>query len=137
MEAFLFYNEHETLVPNQRVLIDSWCSMAGMNHIMVDKTASLRRTNGNVFGTIGEAVEAHPGHQWVFLSEKAETTLRSFEHPVVDVIYCVGSDTDGFQGLDLAPHSSVRLSTSHRPNNEWHAALVVPIVIADRMLRLM
>ncbi len=136
MEAFLFYVEDDSLIPNQRRMIGAWCAMAGLTHIMVDRTGTLRRTNGNVFAAIQDAVAAFPDHRWVFMSEKAERPLGEYKHPVSNVIYCVGSDTDGYQGMNLSGYTALRLSTPHRPDTEWYASTVVPIVIADRLLRL-
>lgn len=135
MEAILFYIEDDTSIPNQRTMIDAWCAMAGMTHIMVDKTGLLKQTNGNIFSSIDEAISAFPDHEFVFMSEKSSKLLSEYIHPAANVIYCVGSDTDGYQSLDLSLYKSYKLDTTTKVGNEWYAASIVPMVIADRMLR--
>jgi len=133
MEAILFYHEDNTLISNQRRMIDAWCAMAGMFPIMVDKTGSLRQTNNNVFSTIQDAIAAFPDHKWVFMSMGGVTLLKDFVHPQQNVIYCVGSDTDGFQDLDLSNKITVRVQYADGRDNSWYASTIVPIVIAHRM----
>ncbi len=136
MIAVLFYNEDVSLIPHQRRLIDAWCAMAGMTHIMVDKTLTLKQTNGNVFHTIQDAISSFPECEFIFLTEKAEKTLKDYHHTEENVIYCFGSDDDGFQDLDLNDHLNYKLQRLDGTDNEWYAATILPIVIADRMVRL-
>lgn len=140
MEAVLFYNEADSYLIHARANIDAWCAAVGMTHIMVDRAGTLKRTNHNVFGTIKEAVAAFPDHEWVFLSEHAKRTLDQYTHPKSDVIYCVGSDTDGFQGLDLSDHTAVRYATPFTEKMTkppvWYAATVVPMVLGHRIEQL-
>lgn len=133
MEALLFYEEEDTLIPNQRIIIDQWCAMAGLMHLMIDRSGTMKRTNRNVFGSIEEAIAEFPDHTWVFMSESADQLLTDYVHPPSNVIYCLGSDTDGFQGLDLSEHTTLRITYADGRSNEWHTATVAPMVIAHRM----
>lgn len=136
MKAILFYKEEDTFIPNERTIIDQWCAMDGMTHLVIDKTQKLRQTNGNIFSTIEDAVRKFPNHEFVFMSEKATKTLDQYTHPIDNVIYCVGSDTDGFQNFDISGYPNFQLKTTVKQGNHWYASSVVPMIIADRMLRI-
>lgn len=135
MKAFLFYLEEDTFILNQRTLIDQWCAMAGLTHLVVDKTGFLKQTNNNIFSSLQDAIDAHPECTWVFLSPHASQSLKDFTHPETDVIYCVGSDSDGFQDVDISKYQTIKLQREDGSDNSWYASTIVPIVIAHRMFR--
>jgi len=136
MRAILFYVEEDTQIPNQRMMIDQWCAMAGLTHIMIDKTQKMKKTNKNVFWTIQEAIDAYPDHKFVFMEQMANTKHTEFKYPIDDVIYCVGSDDDGFQGFDLTSYQTLTLDNKRtKEESGYYASSIVPILIADILRR--
>lgn len=136
MKAILFYIETDTQLENNRIWIDQWCSMVGFTHIMIDKTKQMRKTNKNVFWSIQEAVAAYPDHEFVFMEQMADTKHTDFVHPTDNVIYCVGSDDDGFQGYNTSRHMTLTLSNKRsKEESSYYAATIIPMLLADIFLR--
>ncbi len=133
MEAVLFYVEDDTSLPHDRTRIDQWCAIAGITHLMVDLSATMSKVNGNVFYTIQEALDAFPEDQFVFIIETGARLLTDYVHPAKDIIYCFGSDTDGFQGLNLSSYTTLKVQYANGTDNEWYASTLVPLVVAHRM----
>lgn len=77
-------------------------------------------------------VERFAGHTFVWLDNKAVQSIDSFEHPQDDVVYCVGSDVNGFGGFEWEG-PRVRVLDS---GDEMFANIIVPIVCYDRWLYL-
>jgi len=136
MRYILFYQESDTLLPNNRAQIDQWCSMVGFDHLIIDKTKTMRKTNGNVFYTIQEAIDAFPTHEFVFLEQMANTKHTEFNHPSDNVIYCVGSDTDGFQGFNTSSYQTITLDNKRtKEESGYYASSIIPLLLADVFLR--
>ena len=103
--------------------------MAGMTPIWIDETRTLRKTNKTAFWSWQEMLEELHDHRIVFLDGAGDIELKDFEHPEDNVIYCVGSDPDGFGDLDMTDKETVRLPIQ----GKWHGFTVVPIIAAARM----
>ena len=136
MRAILFYVESDTILENNRIWIDQWCAMVGFTHIMVDKTKTMKKTNNNVFYSIQEAIDAFPDHKFIFMEQMAKIKHTAFRHPIENVIYCVGSDTDGFQGFDTSSYQTLTLDNKRtQEESGYYASTVVPMLLADIFLR--
>lgn len=131
MEAVCFYFEDDTYIEPQRSLIDQWCSQAGILHLMVDRTGTLSKVNGNVFDSIQEVIDAHPAHTYIFLDDTAVRYFDVAVHPVSDVIYFVGSDRGGFLGFDNKSYPRYKIKTI-APDSSWYAASIVPYITVER-----
>jgi len=139
MKYILFYEEAGKLsgkYPHNRVQVDQWCAMVGLEHLIIDKSKNMRKTNGNVFYSIEEAIAAFPDYEFVFMDRYAKTKHTEFIHPKDNVIYCVGSDDDGFQGLDLTPYKTLTLDNVRTvEESDYYASILVPMLLADIYLR--
>ena len=79
--------------------------------------------------------------RWVLLHPQAETYLQDYEHPEDDVIYCVGSDRDGFGvAVNSIDADFLRVAAPDRDEEnrtkEFHAAAILSTVVYDRALKL-
>ena len=90
-----------------------------------------------------EQARQHPwlkSLRWVLMHPRAKMLLQEYGHPEDDVIYCIGSDRDGFGvepgGIDA---DFLRLNVGpdeESKTKEFHAAVVLPAVAYDRALKL-
>lgn len=112
----------------------------GMETIVIDRKGDM---SGSVprFPTIDDAL-ADPRFKnlvWVWLSlEKSDKYLDEYIHPEDDVIYCIGSDFDGFDGKNVSKLTGPKLKLRQisKKTGEWYATTVVPLVAYDRFLYL-
>ena len=112
----------------------------GMSTIVIDRKGDMP---GSVprFPTIDDAMEdpRFKDLTWIWLSlEDSAEYLDEHKHPEDNVIYCIGSDFDGFDGKDPATLSGPKLKLRQilKEKGEWYATTVVPLVVYDRFLYL-
>jgi hypothetical protein len=62
--------------------------------------------------------------------------LDEFEHPEDNVVYCIGGDIQGFdyKAPEELPGQKLRLRQPDGKEKEWRAAMIVPLVVYDRLL---
>ena len=137
---FLFYKE-EAKLGNTFGWLDKWCNFYGLTPIVIDLEGPYPKkepTTYYLYRNLQEALDdpAHRGFKWIWLTPEGDTFLDEIKHPKKKVIYCVGSDIHGFEGLDL-PGKKVKLRyPTEASSEEWPAAMVLPLVLYDRYLRL-
>lgn len=121
----------------QRNIIEQFANMADFSAIIIDKTESMRKTNGNVFYNWQELLDRYPDHKFIFLDVNAIKDIKNYIHLKIDdkIIFCVGSEETGFDGLDMTGKESYKLVTHLPAVREHHAILVAGYIMADRVLR--
>jgi hypothetical protein len=140
MTAYLLYYRETSRVESTNAYMKRMAFYHGMETIVIDRKGDMP---GSVprFPTIDEAM-ADPRFKdltWVWLSlEDSDEYLDEYVHPSDDVIYCIGSDFDGFDGKDVTtlPGPKLRLRQIEKETCEWYATTVIPLVAYDRFLYL-
>ena len=129
---FVQEGESNTLKGYARKFIDQWCAMADMTPIWIDETKTLRKTNKTAFWSWQELLDEFAAdHHFVFLDRDGSVYLDEFEHPIDNVIYCIGADYGKpFGDLDPLDCEKVRLRNARK----CHGFTVVPMVTSSRML---
>jgi hypothetical protein len=122
--------------------LSKWAGLYRIHPVVIDLAGRNRLSDKPPFN-FRSLQDAHDsphlaGYTWVWLKANGAVYLDEFAHPADNVIYCIGDDQTGFQGLDL-PGPSIKL----RPTNEqvldeaeWWAAMVAPQVLYDRFMYL-
>lgn len=115
-------------------LLNKYVQLFGMRGITIDSSGQGAKRAELRFTSVQAALDAPQlqGLQWVWLHPEVETCLDKYEHPADDVVYCVGDDQDGFDGLD--PRKLPGCCVCVRDWPETFAACVVPLVAYDRHL---
>jgi len=122
--------------------IVSWAGLYGIHPIAIDRDGLNRQSDHPPFNyrSIEEALTDHrfADHTWVWLDCAGTSYVDQYAHPKENVIYCIGDDLTGFQGIS-APGPRVKL----RPFNvemsesaEYFAAMVAQAVLNDRAMYL-
>jgi hypothetical protein len=140
MAAYLLYYRETSRVESTNSYMKRMAFYHGMKTIVIDRKGDMP---GSVprFPTINEAM-ADPRFKdltWVWLSlEDSDGFLDEYKHPEENVIYCIGSDFDGFDGKDPSklPGEKLRLRQIEKEEGEWYATTVIPLVAYDRFLYL-
>ena len=136
MKYLLFYRE-ETVLENQYVYLTRLLGYYGFQPIVIDKIGDWPEKN-HVFHSI-KSVLADPRFsnlKFVWLDASGEQCLDEFEHEANNIVYCVGADIEGFDGIpaqDL-PGEKVRLKQPAGQEGEWYASIVIPLVVYDHYL---
>lgn len=129
-------NEFDSLLDwgDERRLVDQWCNMIGFEHIIIDKTKTMNKTNGNVFYDFQDMINMYPEHRIVFLDINSKNNLKNCNHKKDEnVIYCIGSEIDGFGDLNLTDKETYKIFTTNKI--EYHTLTVCSIIIADKLMR--
>ncbi len=137
MKIVLFYHEDDTAIENQWSTIDQWLGMFNFSTIVIDRVGDFAHVS-NVYGTLDDAW-ADPqwrSYTWVYM--RADDTLPlldEYAHPADNVIYCVGSDSVGFDGkTDAELNGDVLTIRSQQIGRSYYAATIVPIICYDAWL---
>jgi len=140
MAAYLLYYRETSRVESTNAYMKRMAFYHGMETIVIDRKGDMP---GSVprFPTIDEALAdaRFKDHTWVWLAlTDGANYLDEYKHPADEVIYCVGSDFDGFDGKDPSklPGPKLKLRQIHKRIGEWYATTVVPLVAYDRFLYL-
>jgi len=130
---------HEELVsryPRTYNWIHKLCGTYGVEPLVIDPTGTWPTERPDLPQLVYHSLQdvladtRFADHTFVWLDNAAEQSLEDFEHPENNVVYCVGSDVDGFGGV-VAEGPRVRVL---RSTVEFFAAIVVPVVCYDRWL---
>lgn len=144
---FLYFIEQGSGIPIDRAFADEIIgTMFGHKQIVIKPNADHEVTDmfPMVLSTFEQARE-HPWLKplrWVFLHPEAEALLQDYEHPEDNVIYCIGSDQNGFGGVIPGSLEADFLRVAAPDSNEenrtrsFHAASILPLVVYDRALKL-
>ena len=121
----------------QRNIIEQYANITGMSALIMDKTQTMRKTNGNVFYSFQEAIDKYPDHRFVFLDTKANTPLIGFNivRNEDNVIICVGSDIDGYGDLDLSDKETYKIDLPSSGGRELHAIVVAGMISAYKYMK--
>lgn len=146
MICFLYFIEQGSGIPLDRAFADQIIGAIfehkqviikpDADHEVTDRFPMVLRT----FEQAREHPWLKPLH-WVLLHPRSEAFLQDYEHPEDDVIYCVGSDRDGF-GIEVNSIDAdfLRIAAPDRNEEnrtkEFHAISILPIVVYDRALKL-
>lgn len=115
-------------------LLNKYVALFGMRGITIDPSGQRKRDTALRFASVAEAM-ASPlleGLTWVWLDPRGEKYLDEYEHPKDDVVYCVGDDVIGFDGMSFEEIPGEKIKV--RDWGETFAACVVPMVAYDRHL---
>lgn len=132
---YLVFAREESPFPHHYPWMDKWCGMMGAMPVVVDLTGQWEETTDQgaplIFTSYPDAVDHLRGlvTQFIWLDHRADITLSQLHHPKDNVAYVIGSDTEGFQGCKTAGWH-VRIPVE----GEFHAAMILPWVVAGRML---
>jgi len=143
----LFYNEEESRQDNEWGMMDRWITMFGMIPVVIDRDpkrwnrsqAAIDRLK-RVYPVIQDAFSEPEfrGHSWVFLEANASLQfIDEYSHPPDNVIYCIGSDNVGFDGMTKSELDAqgVRVTLrTIRPGASYYGSFVVPLVAYDVFL---
>lgn len=140
MTAYLLYYRETSRVESTNSYMKRVARYHGMETIVIDRKGDMP---GSVprFSTIDAAL-ADPRFKnlvWVWLAlEKSDGYLDEYVHPEDDVIYCIGSDFDGFDGKDPSklPGPKLKVRQIRKEIGEWYATTIIPLVAYDRFLYL-
>ncbi|MHA2426509.1 MAG: hypothetical protein ACXADB_00515 [Candidatus Hermodarchaeia archaeon] len=130
----LFYRESSTF-NNSESFVDKNLWYSGLEAIVIDREGGRRSKVIPTYTTITEFLS---DKQWddytlYWFDEKGTVILDELDHPIDKVIYCIGSDVDGFDGKDV---STLRGSTVRiRYPTTFFAVQCVPIICYDRYLK--
>jgi|GEM_PF-4630600 len=138
MVYFLYYKE-DVVFGGTFSWIDKWCAMYGLRPIVIDKERGKPdgTKNGFTYSSLDEAVKnkKYKDHKWVWLDSEGDKILDEYDHPKNNVIYCVGSDYNGFGRNNGKLKGDIVKIRQFKDINRF-AATVVPMVIYDRFLYL-
>lgn len=135
---FLFFKEAD----RHDVCTTKFISTYGMHYVVIDREGRWLDKSKHpwVYPTVDEALadSDHADDTWVWLHAEADDYLDEYEHPEENVIYCVGSNYDGFDGKDINELPGVKLKLRQPPRHvgEWFAGMVTALVCYDRFLYL-
>lgn len=135
---FLFYKEDG----GREGFTTKFIGTYGMHYVVIDRQGRWLAKSKHpwVYPTVDAAIADpdHAGDTWVWLHADADMYLDEFEHPAENVIYCVGSDYDGFDGKSISELPGVKLKLRQPASHigEWFAGMVTSIVCYDRFLYL-
>ena len=137
-QNYLLYYMENTDMTNY-IWLDHWCNKFGLLPIIIDRVSKAPKSLPN-FKTVQEAIadDRFSNLEWVWLHPAAKMYLDEYNHPNDGIIYCIGSDFDGFDGMtvDELLGTTLKLRQPVEREGEWYASLVVPIVAYDRFLYL-
>lgn len=132
----LFWNEPSSRFERTYSWIHKQCGTYGLEPIVIDPTGTWPTDRPDLPQLVYHSLEAvladkrFAGHTFVWLDPTATQDLETFDHPKENVVYCTGSDLDGFGGIESEGPRVRVLGDSA----EYFAAVVVPIVCYDRWL---
>lgn len=116
---------------------------AFVNHIgalygLFGLTIDLSGNDMGDFTSIREALadERFAGHTWCWLDPSGTQALSAYEHPTADVVYCLGDDAQGFEGLTIEEMPGARLFFPPAGAEEWRASVIAAALGYDRFLSL-
>lgn len=125
----LHYHEDTNADPS----ISKWAGMFGMLPIYIDSHGRRRPSRSiKIFSHIEEAI-ADPDLRkltWVWLDSGGDVYLDEFEHPTSNVVYCIGSDYVGFNGVDVSEFPGVRVKL--RQEVDLYAVMAAAMLCCDR-----
>ena len=134
---YIVFAREETAFPHFYAWMDKWCGLIGAHPVAIDLIGGWDETHDGVplvFHSYEDAkhflVGAHPSIKLVWLDHRGEFQLGEFRHPSGDVAYFVGSDFTGFGDMQQCG-----VSVRAPMEGEFHAAMVLPMVIIDRLVR--
>jgi hypothetical protein len=128
MPGVLFHLEQNAM-GRDFAYLDRLLGMFGMIPIVIDPSIEEERHYGaHFYPSLADAVfdARWDGFTWVWLDHKGSETLEEFQHPGDDVIYCVGSDADGFAS-DAYSGPRVRLPDD-MVDDQTYATLIIPVI---------
>lgn len=134
MNAYLL---HYAELTNADPSIATWAGNFGLRPIYINRGLITGKSKSvMVFDTLDDAI-AEPrlsGMTWVWLDADGDVYLDEFEHPKNRVVYCIGSDYNGFDGRDVSelPGTHVRL----RQKQEMYSVMVAAMLCYDRAVYL-
>ena len=136
MRAIAYVREIEPWVEysSERKIIDQQCALSGLEHIIIDKTETMRKTNGNIFSSYQELFDYYPTHEFIILDSNSKVDYRVYDHSDDDVIFCIGDDQTGWEGVDISRFDKYNINTPN--NSEWHSLNVSLFIASDRVSRL-
>jgi hypothetical protein len=138
MKAIAFYKERNSWIDysEERRYIDQQCAMAELEHLIIDESQTLNKTNGNVFYTYQEMFDAYPTHKFVILDSNSSNNYATYDHSDNDVIYCIGHDYNGWDGVDLTNKDTFKIKTA-KENTEWHSFNIALFIASDVIRRIL
>ena len=136
MKAIAYVREFDPWIDysSERKIIDQQCAVAGLEHIIIDETETMRKTNGNVFSSYQELFDFYPTHKFIILDSNAKTDYKKYDHSDDDVIFCIGYDQTGWKGVNILRMDIYRINLPS--NREWHSLNVSLFIASDIVLRL-
>lgn len=138
MVKFLFYKEETQ--HSEFPWMDKWLNFFGVIPIVIDREGPYSKKNPTdyfLYKTLQEAIDdtAHKNDLWVWLDRDGNDFLDEFEHPKDNVVYCIGSDFDGFQEIEFFGKVLKIRPPTEAADGEWYAYMALPLVLYDRYLR--
>lgn len=125
------------MLDNQHKFITKLCGHYSLHPIVIDKLGDWPEKK-NVYHSIAAVLDdvRFKNTQFVWLDASGDQHLDEFEHPEDNVMYCVGADIEGFDGIhiDELPGVKIKLRQPLRQEGEWFASIIVPLVVYDRFL---
>lgn len=115
--------------------IDKLCGTYNFYPIVIDQENAGK--NDFTYASLDDVLKdkKYKDYKWVWLDSKGDQILDEYEHPKENVIYCIGSDFDGF-GRDISKLKGDKVRIRQDKKEDWFAAIIVPLVIYDRYLYL-
>jgi hypothetical protein len=129
MTHILFYRESNTMARDYAYM-DRLISMFGFIPIAIDRSLEEEtHYDGHAYPSLSRALTdpRWDGFTWIWMDHRGSRDLESFHHPLDGAIYCIGSDTDGFQNIE---HPGDRLRLPDDMGGETFASLVMPVLLA-------
>ena len=133
----LFWHEPDVRYERSYSWIHKHCGAYGLVPLVIDPTRTWATARPDlpqlIYHSLADVL-ADPRFvrcEFVWL-DAGGTPLHEFDHPVDNVVYCVGSDADGFGNASFAGSRVQVLDTEA----ELYAAFVIPILCYDRWLYL-
>lgn len=130
----------------KKTWIGKWCWMYNLTPIIID-TSGERKTKETPpfwFHSLQDVLkhDEFKDKKYIWFDHHAEKYVDEFDHPAEDSIYCFGEDLNGFGDFDIWKHEGEKLKVRPtndkiEPNQPFHVAITVPIVVHDRFLYLM
>jgi hypothetical protein len=127
MPAFLFYREPNAM-GRDFAYLDRLLNMFGFTPIVIDPEAEETHYGAHFYPSLTDAVTdpRWADHTWIWLDPNGSMRLDDITPPPNgNVIYCVGSDKNGFGGKN---HPGIRVRLSPEMAAETFATLVIPAV---------